>query len=109
MGCIEARLFQGRLRVRQHGALRFPFRTEPRILVVAKLCAQSSFDGGILRSTVLHKLSRHGLEHVKESDTHIRRLAQEGADITDGPLGVFGVVDREENSYSRDSFLASKS
>src|SRR5437868_14712834 len=84
--CVETGLFQGRACVREHGTLRFPFRTEPGILIVAKLCAQSSFDDGILRPTVLHKLSRHGFEHVEDSDADIRRLAQEGADITDGPL-----------------------
>src|SRR5205823_234712 len=99
--CVEASLFQGRACVREHGALRFPFRTEPRILIVAKLCAQSSFDDGILRSTVFHQLSRHRLEHVEESDAYIRRLAQERAHITDGSLGVLGFVDREENSHYR--------
>src|SRR5207244_9241935 len=99
--CVEAGLFQCRLGLCQNAAFRFPFRTIPGILVIPELCAQSSFDDGILRSTVLHQLSRHGLEHVKKSETHIRRLAQEGADITDGSVGVLGIVNSEENSHYR--------
>ena len=84
---------EGLVRLLQDMALGFPFLPNPGFLLVVQLRAHSRLDSRILRSAMLQQLPGHGLEHMKESDSDIGRLAQERTNILDCAMGVLGFVD----------------